>query len=128
MSPRSSLAVAAAALVVGACAANQEPNNGPARSPAVVAVQNNNWQEVAIYLLRGAQRVRLGTVSGMGKSEFKIPAAYVIGTSDVTLQADPIGARDTYISPPIQVFPGARLALKIENQLRLSNFAVYATY
>ena len=129
MSPRNSLLVAVAALV-SACApaARQEVGDGPVRSPAMLAVQNNNWQEVAVYLVRGTQRTRLGTVPSMRQGEFRIPDAYVVGVSEVTVQADPIGARDSYVSPPIQVFPGARVALKVEQQLRLSNFGVYASH
>ena len=129
MSPRRSLVVATAALIMGACApaAQQAANNRPGLKRATVVVQNENWLEVAVYILRGSQRVRLGSVPSMGKAEFAIPSQYVLGTSDITLQADPIGALETYISPPIQVYEGARLALRIENQLRLSSFAVYAT-
>ena len=129
MSPRSSLVAAAATLAFAACAPATEHARQarPAADRATLVVQNANWLEVAVYLVRGTQRVRLGSVPSMSKGEFAIPGAYIIGVSDVTLQAAAIGSHDSYTSPPIQVFPGARLALKVENQLRLSNFAVYAT-
>ena len=129
MSPRSSLVIAAAALVVGACASatQQKGDNAPTRGHATVAVQNDNWLEVAIYVVRGSQRVRLGSVRSMSKAEFTIPQAYVLGTSEVTLEADPVGARETYVSPPIQVYDGARVQLKIEKHMPLSSFAVFAT-
>jgi hypothetical protein len=96
------------------------------KSGTTLMVQNNNWSDVNIYLVRGSARTRIGSVTAMGKAEFKLPAAYVVGVSDVTLQAAPVGSNDSYISPPIQVFPGAQLALTVSNALRLSNFAVSA--
>jgi hypothetical protein len=120
--------VAAAALIMAGCVpvTEQAANDRPVARTMLV-VQNENWSEVKIYLLRGSQRTRLGSVPSMGQGRFAIPYAYVLGVSDITLQVDPIGGGGSYISPPIQVYPGARLALKVENELRLSNFAVYAT-
>jgi hypothetical protein len=128
MSPRKRLAIAAALLVVGACApAAQQAAFNQASNPATVFVKNDNWNDVVVYLVRGNQRVRLGSVPSIGRAEFRLPQAYVLGVSDVTLQADPIGATESYISPPIQVYEGARVVLSIQKQLRLSSFAVYAS-
>ncbi|MGQ0562704.1 MAG: hypothetical protein ACT443_12620 [Gemmatimonadota bacterium] len=120
----------AAVALTGACApATEQAASDPgARRRAMLEVENNNWSDVTIYLVRGSMRTRVGSVVALGKAQFNIPAAYVVGTLDITLAADPIGSNDSYVSPPIQVFPGARLALTVGNQLRLSNFAVYAAY
>lgn len=127
MSSRKSLALAAA-LMVGACAPAVQQSAGNHSNPqATVAVRNDNWLDVNVYLVRGAQRVRLGSVPSMSNAEFRIPQQYVLGVSDVTFQADPLGSSETYTSPPIQVYDGARVQLKIENQMRLSSFAVFST-
>lgn len=120
---------AVAAATMGACApaTEQAKNNLPARSRTQLVVQNRNWQEVAVYVVRSGSRMRLGTVSSMAKAEFSIPDAYVLGVSDINVQADPMGSSRVYNSGPIQVFPGARLELTIENAIQLSNFAVYST-
>lgn len=126
---RSFIAIAAVA-ALGACApaAEQSASRLPARSHTTLVVRNDNWSEVNVYLVRVGGRTRLGSVTAMGKGEFYIPDAYVLGTSDVTIAADPVGSSDSYVSPPIQVFPGAQVALTVGNTLRLSNFAVYATH
>jgi hypothetical protein len=128
MSSRNRLALAAVALMLGACAPAVQQSAGQHTNPqASVAVRNDNWLDITVYLVRGAQRVRLGSVPSMSNAEFRIPQQYVLGVSDVTFQADPIGSHETYTSPPIQVYEGARVQLKIENQMRLSSFAVYPT-
>ena len=120
---------AAAILALGACApaAEQSASRLPARSHTSLIVKNDNWNDVKVYLVSGSTRTRLGSVTAMSKGQFFIPDAYVLGTSDVTIEADPVGSNDSYVSPPIQVFPGAQVALTVGNSLRLSHFAVYAT-
>jgi len=118
----------AALVMLGACvtAAEQTRSGHAVRSGTILTVQNDNWSDVTIYLMRGSARTRIGSVTAMRRAEFKLPAAYVVGASDVTLQAAPVGSNESYISPPILVFPGAHLALRVGSSLRLSNFAVYA--
>jgi hypothetical protein len=121
--------VAVAAATLGACtpAAEQAGFKGPVREKAKLVVQNQNWNDVAVYLVSGARRMRVGTVNSMSSGQFTIPDAYILGVSDITVQADPIGSTISYVSDPIQVFPGARINLQVANTIRLSNFSVYAT-
>ena len=123
------ITAAVAAATMGACApaTEQARNDLPARSRTQVVVQNRNWQDVAVYVTRSGSRTRLGTVNSMSKAQFSIPDAYVLGVSDINLQADPVGSNRVFDSGPIQVFPGARLELTVENAIQLSNFAVYST-
>lgn len=117
---------AAAALSACAPAAERAAQNTPVKSQTKLVVENNNWLDVAVYLVRGSTRARLGTVGSMTSEQFTIPDAYVLGVSDIVVQADPIGSTTTYVSPPIQVFPGARVNLSVNNNIRLSNFAVFS--
>jgi hypothetical protein len=119
----------AAVLALGACApaAEQSASPTPARRHTSLLVKNDNWNDVKVYIVSGSTRTRLGSVTAMSRGQFYIPDAYVLGASDVTIEADPVGSNDSYLSPPIQVFPGAQVALTVGNSLRLSNFAVYAT-
>jgi len=120
---------ACAAAALGGCApaAESVANNAPIKSQTKLVVENNNWQDVAVYLLRGTSRARLGTVGSMTKEQFTIPDSYVLGVAEITVQVDPVGSSASYVSPPIQVFPGARVSLSVNNNIRLSNFAVYAS-
>lgn len=122
------MVAAVAAAAIGACApaTEQARNTYPVRSSkAQLVVQNQNWQDVTVYLLSSNAKIRLGTVTSMSKGSFEIPDAYVLGVSDINVQADPIGSGRTFVSGPIQVYPGARVELRVENAIQLSNFAVY---
>jgi len=121
-------ALTAAALGACAPAAERAAVDTPVRSQTKLVVENNNWLDVAVYVLRGSTRTRLGTVNSMSSEQFTIPDAYVLGAADLTVQADPIGSSTTYVSPPVQVFPGAHVNLSINNNLQLSNLSVNASY
>jgi hypothetical protein len=120
--------VAAAAAALGACApvAEQAAVNAPVREKAKLVVQNQSWSDVAVYLVSGGRRARVGTVASMSSGQFAVPDAYILGVSDITVQADPIGSKITYTSEPIQVFPGARINLQVANTIRMSSYGVYA--
>src|SRR3954467_1625158 len=113
------LVVAAAAAALGACApaTEQATSSFPANRKTQLVIQNKNWMDVAVYLVRDGSRTRLGTVMSMASSEFKIPDAYVLGVSEINVQADPIGSNRTFTSGPIQVYPGARVELTVENAI-----------
>jgi hypothetical protein len=121
------LAVAALVMLAACAPAAEHARSGHAvERGTTLMVQNDNWSDVIIYLMRGSARTRIGHVIAMGKAEFELPAAYIVGISDVTLQAAPVGSNESYISPAIMVFPGSQVALTVGSALRLSNFAVYS--
>lgn len=121
-------AVVAAGLLAIACAGTVRQAgvaDGVAATNTVVAVENNNWLDAVVYLVRGAARTRLGAVRSLGAAEFRIPDAYVLGTSDLTLMLRMIGGSETYTSPEILVFRGAHVVLRVEKQLSLTTYAVH---
>lgn len=118
-------AAASAALAACAPATEQAGNNFVSHSKTELVVQNRNWQDINVYLVHGGGRTRLGTVTAMARASFPVPDAYVLGVSDINVQADPTGSHRTFTSGPIQVYPGARLELTVENAIQLSSFAVY---
>lgn len=117
---------AAVALVLEACApaTEQAENNLPARPKTQLIVRNNNWSEIAVYVVRSGVRARLGNVMSMSNGRFNIPQSYVLGANDIQVQVDPVGSNRTFLSSPVQIFPGARVELTIENSMQLSSFAV----
>lgn len=121
------LIVAAATTALGACApvTDQSKHSMPATSETTLAVENGNWVEASIYVVRGTHRTRLGTARSMTTTEFVIPADFMVGTADITVQADPAGNQPVYTSPRIQVYPGARLVLRVRNQPQHSDFSVF---
>jgi len=119
----------AAALIAAhlhtACLVGRNRDGTSASAPnneLIVAVQNNNWSDVTIYLLQGGRRVRLGTVASQERAVFTLPGAHG-GAGSFRLLLDPIGG-NAYLTDPIPLRPGDVLDFVIENNLRLSTWSV----
>jgi hypothetical protein len=123
---RNAFMAAVAAAALGACApAAEHARLGNPESQTTLIVKNNNWQEVVIYMVRGATRARLGSVAGMGSARFRLSDTMVSNAGDVRIMADPIGSTRSYTSPVIDVLPGAEVELQVQSNIVASNFAVY---
>jgi hypothetical protein len=107
-SSRGVLAVAAAALITGACAsgAGTMQSEDTAGGSTVVRIENHNWSDMAVYVIRNGSKHRLGTVSSLGSETFRVPTHMLLSSDDVYLMADPIGSSRMYRSPPIMSSPG----------------------
>lgn len=102
------------ALLFSACAASREA--GPRlESKTTLRVENRNFLDMKIYILRGAERIRLGTVPGGGTELLVIPDDVLIGAGLVRFLADPVGSNKTPISEEIYVHPGEEVELVITN-------------
>ena len=84
-------------------------------------VSNFNWQDVRVYALRGGQKYRLGTVTGLTSDVLRIPKEFQDDVQGVQLLAVPIGSRDARVSPVVHVLEGDRLIWRLENNLALSS-------
>ncbi|HEY0673672.1 MAG TPA: hypothetical protein VGD27_15445 [Longimicrobiales bacterium] len=125
MTFRSILVAAVAATALAACApATEQAGLGSPESQTTLVVENNNWSEMVIYVMRGAARSRLGSVGSMSSAQFRITDTMVNGLGEVRIMADPVGSEKTYTSPVINVVPGARVDLKLQNHLAISYFSV----
>jgi hypothetical protein len=102
-------------LLLAACA----PQRGPRRPAApdgpdtVVRVENRSFTQMNIYVLRGSQRIRLGSVPGVSTRSFELPRNLVFGTTSLRFLADPLGSSRTPISREIPVREGDELVLTI---------------
>ncbi len=92
---------------------------------AVVHVDNHNWQDVDVFAVREGMKVRLGMVTSMTSGDFRLPQAFLVGSSNVQLQIDPIGSSSGYLTQSILVSPGQTVDLRIENNLNLTSYSVY---
>ena len=114
------------AITVSGCSLNKEPQTEPesgALADARVDVTNHNWLDMVIYATRGSMRVRLGTVTSMGREMLTIPKNGLASTSGVQLIAAPIGSSADYATYPVDVWPGDTVEFRIENNLGASNVA-----
>ena len=119
------LVAAAIALGFAACApVTEQASQSHFESQTTLHVDNHNWAEMTIYVMRGAARARLGSVPGMSKANFKITDTMVNGLGEVRIIADPVGSERTYVSPVINVVPGSRVALTLQSHLPISYFSV----
>ena len=92
----------------------QQPGQAPGpEAEARVRVENRNYLDHNVYVIRGSQRIRLGTVTGNSTATFRIPPSMIHGASPLRFQADPIGASREPISNEISVLPGDTVTLVI---------------
>jgi hypothetical protein len=120
----------ALALGIGACtpmtqsaARNAMSDARPDR--ATLVVENNNWADMTLYLVRDGSRMRLGSAPSMSRSQFVITGAMLNGAGEVRIMADPLGGSRAWTSAPILVAPGNQVRFRLENNVSLSTYAVY---
>ncbi len=78
-----------------------------------VEVRNQNFLDMNVYVLRGQQRVRLGTVTGLSTRTLALPRDMVFGTATVRFEMNPIGSRERPTSHEITVREGDQIILTI---------------
>ena len=114
---------------VAACATNRAASEQGligAESVPLVTVQNDNFLDVAVYVVHGTSRFRIGTVSSTSSRTFRLKTEGQAGGTPLQIMADPIGEnRRRYITDPVTLGPGQRLEVKVGSQLSLSTFAIW---
>ena len=94
------------------------------RSPVALRVTNSNWSDVRIYVVRGALRVRLGTVTTNSTVDFTIPADFLSGAGNVTLLATPVAGSGSWSTPLPATSTGDEFELVVEDVLQYSHLVV----
>jgi hypothetical protein len=110
---------------VAACSRNYEraefATEPPPRS---VTIQNDNWLDVVVYLVRGGVRQRLSVVPGLGSQTVRLPRG-LAPDGEVRFVLDPIGSRMSYTLHPIYAAPGQRIELTVRSRLSTSTLSVW---
>ncbi len=122
--------VTAALLVVAAgCAGPRATMPAPkgAMSQVVLRATSHNWATVNVYVLRGGQSLRVGSVETGQTKTFTVPVT-MTPTGDLQVMAHPIGTNLAYLSEVVAVFPGDVVELQVENNLDLSTLVVAGTF
>lgn len=129
---RDLIAFAATAFIATGCATNSSPvmtsSDGvlpPIAQETTVEVRNHNWSDMVIYAVHGNSRTRLGMVTSMNRRSFDLPGYVEISSTDLHLLARPIGSQDEFMMGPIHVSKGQRVEIRLENQIGISNWAVW---
>ena len=105
--------LAAACLMAPACASTGTNAAAATRSPATVVVDNQGILDMTIYVMRGAQRVRLGTATGLSRTRLSIPVSITNGVTSLRFIADPIGGTRNSVSEEITIAEGEEIGLRI---------------
>jgi hypothetical protein len=100
-----------AATALFACATTK--NTRSDQPPTVLEVDNQSVLEMNIYVMRGSERIRVGTAGGLATSQLKIPSNLVFGPTPLRFLADPIGANRLPITEEITVSPGDTVHMQI---------------
>jgi hypothetical protein len=120
------IAFAAAAIIAGGCASatgtTQHQNADAASDRTMIRVNNHNWSDMTVYLVRNGARMRLGSVSSLDTRTFEVPNSLLVSTGEVRLVADPIGSTRVFTSPPLLIAQGQGAEWRLENSLALSSF------
>ena len=80
---------------------------------ASVRVQNPAFLDMTIYVLRGAERVRIGQATSNATTTLRIPASLLTGPTPLRFVADPIGSNRAPVSSEILVSPGEEVQMMI---------------
>lgn len=101
-------AAAAAAPVDSATAAAEA-----ARLRTTVTVDNQNYLDMSVYVYRGGQRYRLGSLSGLNTRTFVLPEHLLFGLTTLRFQVDPVARPNSPLSDEVMVRPGDEIVLRI---------------
>ena len=106
----------AAPVALPACASKStedRPQTSAPRARTTLRVENRNFLDMNIFVLRSSQRIRLGTVTGSSTQRFTIPQNLIFGVSTLQFLADPVGGNRTPVSNEIRVTEGDEVTLVI---------------
>ena len=98
-----------------------EPSGGAEQSSRAVPVQvnNDNYNSMNVYLLRGGTRWLVGRVGGLSDATLTIPASLAPPDHQVQLRAEAVGGGGT-TTPLLIVAPGQQVYWTIGSDLSTS--------
>lgn len=82
----------------------------------ILRVENRAFLDMNIYVIRGAESLRLGTASGNSTTRLPLPARLIFGPTPLRFQADPIGNSRQPVTEEIMVTPGDEVEMVIPPQ------------
>ncbi len=91
---------------------------------AELVVQNNNWLDAHVYVVRGGRRTSLGLMTALGKSKFELPSWATLPGDDFQILVHLIGGA-SYLTPLVHVYRGDVVELVVQNNLGLSSAVVF---
>ena len=115
--PAAVIALTLSLLAAAGCTRRPPENIDPNAARTTLRVENRAFSDMTIYVLRGSERIRLGTATGNTTTILEIPRYVLSGVStSLRFLADPIGSSRTPVSDEILVSPGDEVTLTIPPQ------------
>jgi hypothetical protein len=99
-------------LAAGACHRGAVTPINP-QAEVAVSVDNQNFLDMNVFLIRGGQRIRLGTVPGLSSRILMVRPELVGYGTELRFELHPIGGRSNPISETITARPGDVIELRI---------------
>lgn len=78
-----------------------------------IDIQNNDFNDMTIYVLNNGQRSRLGIAPGNKTTTLTIPGYLITGTPYLRILANPLAGNRSPVSEEISVSPGDQLVMII---------------
>ena len=103
-----------AMITLAACATSQ--NLREQQPPTILEVDNRATLDMNVYVLRGSERIRIGTAMALRTSQFTIPPNLIFGATQLRFLADPIGANRLPVSEEITVSAGDTVVLQLPDR------------
>lgn len=102
-------------LLVLACGGGsaQDGTPGPDRGPATLEVDNRTFLDMAVYVVDGGVRQRIGEARGNATTSLTIPERLLRGGAPLRFLCDPIGGQGLPVTDEILVAPGDVVELVI---------------
>ena len=100
---------------VACSSAAREPDTGatPVSARTVVQVQNRNFYDMQLYVVRFGERQRLGLATGNQTTTFELPRNWLDTGGTVQFVASPVGSNQVSWSQQLSVQPGDVVRLQV---------------
>jgi hypothetical protein len=96
-------------LTAAGCGTANRPDTSPApeaKAGLPVQIDNQNFNDMNIYLVNGGQRWLLGEAGGLTRTTLNISEGLTPATGELRLEADPVGGSRPIFTPVLVVSPG----------------------
>jgi hypothetical protein len=128
----SALGLLPSLLLTSGCAARSVPPSeeggredaGREGVELALEVENHNWSDIVIYLMRGDQSHRLGLVTAVSTAHFAFPYRHLRTGGNARLRAHAVGGPQAVTSENLLVQPGQWIKWTLESDLRRSFLAL----
>lgn len=101
-----------------------EAGRASASARIEVRVENQQFEDLTVYLVRRGVPLRLGVAEGYGTRTFRVPPALYGDGMDLLLRAEAIASRQRFESPLFHAEPGPVYRWTVHNRPGLSSFDV----